>query len=103
MSNKEVFGLIKMVGAALPTMAIVCLLLWNTYAQPKVDTSIDVKIKPIEMKVDTLFVMVSQLQKDDKQLQYQIYQLLYLAKKRAGKRAVKEMEEETLMFKPKDM
>ena len=101
-NNKDVTGLVKLMVATVPIVTIVCTLLWNTYAQPKVDTSIDVKIAPIEKKVDTLFSMVTQLQKADKQFQYQLHQLLYFAKKQAGKKAVQEMEEETLIFKPTD-
>lgn len=99
-NNKDVKGLLMTVGAVVPTVGLVCTLLWNTYAQPRVDSSIDKKIKPIKEKVDTLHYMVVQLQKADKEQMFHNQQMIFLLKKVAGKKAVKEMEEETRIFKP---
>lgn len=101
--NKDVKdrGLLITIGTVIPSVAIVCTLLWNTYAQPKVDATIAAKIKPIQEKVDSLYAMVIQLQNTDKKFVFHNQQMIFLLKRLAGKKAVKEMEEETEIFKPK--
>jgi hypothetical protein len=101
LKDKQV-SLAATLAAIVPTVGVVFSMVWYTYAQPKVDTLINKKTAPIEEKVDTLFAMVSQLQKADKQQVFHNQQMIYLLKKIAGKKAVKEMEEETLIFKPSD-
>ncbi len=98
MNNKQVYKVrnvietLTIVGTAVGVLGTVG---WKAYAEDKIDQQISEKLKPIEVKVDSNI-------KDIKHLKYESRQQLYLLKKIAGKEAVKEMEEETEIFKPED-
>lgn len=88
---------VKSVGQTFTTMVgvftILGFLVWKGYAEDKIDLQIEAKIAPIIKKVEAH-------SKDIKHIKFNVTQLLYLAKKTAGKKAVREMEEETKIFAP---
>ena len=45
---------LKMLGVVSPALTFIMLMLWNTYAQPKVDESIAIKIEPLEKRLDVV-------------------------------------------------
>lgn len=67
---------------------------WKLYAEDKVDLQISVQTSPIEDKVDENTHKIEQIEFMGKQT-------LVLLKKVATKKDVREMEEETEMFRPK--
>lgn len=95
MSKVELSGIGKQALTFFSIATIVCGVVWKAYAEDKIDSQIKTQIKPI----------ISQVEKNTKKLKdidYQTKQTLFLIKKMVGKKAVREMEEETEIFKPKD-
>ena len=68
---------------------------WKLWAKDAIDSQIAEQLKPIVVKVDSNSSKIEHIN-------YQTKQTLYLMKKLAGSKAVKEMESETEMFKPED-
>ena len=68
---------------------------WKLWAKDAIDQQIAEQLKPIASKVDSNSTKI-------KSIDYQTKQTLYLIKKLAGSKAVREMEEETSIFNPED-
>ena len=68
---------------------------WKLYAEDKIDLQIEEKLAPIEKDV-------KDNSKAIEQVDYQTKQTLFLLKQMAGATAVRNMEEQTAIFKPKD-
>ena len=74
---------------------------WKIYAEDKVDLQIDVKLVPIEEAVKDNSDAIEENSEAIEVVDYQGKQILFLMKQVAGAKAVRKMEEETAIFKPR--
>lgn len=90
----DVMSWLKGQTATMPILGLVMGTIWLTFAQPKVESSIDTKLKPVIERVVIL-------EREVKFISFDTKQLLSLLTKIAGDSLVREMERETEIFKPK--
>lgn len=74
--------------------------IWKVAAQPAVKLEIDSTIKPFKLEIDRLKIRADKQDSSLKEVKFSSKQQLFLLKRIAGKRVVKEMEEETADFNP---
>ena len=74
---------------------------WKVYAEDKVDLQIDIKLIPIEEAVKDNSDAIEDNSEAIEKVDYQGKQILFLMKQVAGAKAVRKMEEETAIFKPR--
>jgi len=102
----DVYGWVKDQTRMIPVVVMILagtgILVWNVYAKDKVQEIVKADTAQIWTEVIKLKKDVKTNKKNIKKIKFGNIQMLYLMKKIAGKKAVKEMEEDTEMFKPEN-
>lgn len=91
---KFILDHLKMLLVVSPVLTAIMLMLWNTYAQPKVDITVKKETEPLKLEV-------SKIKNSQKLTEFNTTQILAIVKKTSDPKIVNQVINETNDFRPK--